>query len=179
MTSFSSYLSEQKQFELAVLELAVLAESTKDDSILDEAILDKAHGALTAIGLHAKQGKGLLHYALSAGKGIAKLFGAAVRGDTGKIKEIGKTVKKEEILDFLLKLDQATMHVVTGPLHTIDAVLGLHLAANLSAAAISATTAFKQAIATAKHQVHAAVANAKTKTKILNNIGRIEKLTTA
>jgi len=177
MLTFKQHLTNES-YERAILELAVLAEETEND-FLDEAVLDKAHHVLAKVGLHASQGKGLIQYALSIGKGMAQLIGAAVRGDTDKIKEVGKSIKKEDVLDFLLKLDQASLHLVTGPIHLIDATLGLHIGANLSAAAMSATTAFKQAIEAAKAHVHKAIGNAKTKAKILNNIGRIEKLISA
>jgi len=177
MLTFKQHLTNES-YERAIIELAVLAEETQNE-FLEEAVIDKAHHVLTKVGLHASQGKGLIQYALSAGKGVAKLIGAAIRGDKETAIEVAKTVKKEEVLDFLLKLDTASLHLVSGPLHALDAWTGTHFAANLSAAAMTATTAFKKAIETAKIHVHKAIVNAKTKTKILNNISRIEKLTTA
>lgn len=82
-------------------------------------------------GLHRHKGKGLISYVMSAGKGVGKLMLALIKGDVEKVKEIAKAVKKEDVIDFLLKLDQVTQHLVTGPIHTLDAITGWHIGANL------------------------------------------------
>ena len=50
------------------------------------------------------------------------------------------------MLDFLLKLDMATLHVLTGPLHTIDAITGWHLWANVKDKADQGLKKAKEAI---------------------------------
>ena len=99
---------------------------------------------LKTAGLHAKQSKGLIHYLLDAGKGLAQLFIAAIRGDEDKIKEIMSQVTKEQVLDFLLKIDTATLHLVTGPIHLIDAVTGWHIGPHLKDIAKNADQVAKE-----------------------------------
>lgn len=93
---------------------------------LDEGVIsDKITAGLKKMGFKTHKGKGLVHYLAGAGKAMAQLFWALIRGDKQKIKEIaGKEIKRQDILDFLYKLDLATLHVVTGPLHMLDAITG-------------------------------------------------------
>ena len=69
---------------------------------------------------------------MKAGKGVGKLMLATLKGDWKTAKEIANTeVDKGELLDFLLKLDTATMHLVSGPIHTLDAITGWHIGAKI------------------------------------------------
>ena len=50
-----------------------------------------------------------------------------------KVKEIANTqITKEEFIDFVLKLDILTLHLLTGPIHIIEALTGWHVGANIS-----------------------------------------------
>ena len=55
----------------------------------------------------------------------------AVKGDEEskiKMKEIAnKEIKKQDVIDFLLRLDTLSMHLLTGPIHMIDALTGWHI----------------------------------------------------
>ena len=53
------------------------------------------------------------------------------------------TLANQELQDYILKLDMATMHIVTGPIHFIDAVTGWDLMANLKHAAEGAKDMLK------------------------------------
>jgi len=86
---------------------------------------------LKKVGLHKHKGKGIISYIMSAGKGVGKMVLAGIRGDTETVKELAQSVKKEDVLDFVLKLDMATQHLITGPIHMIDAWTGWHIGANL------------------------------------------------
>ena len=85
------------------------------------------------MGLHVKKGKGLIQYFAAFTKGAGAMILAMLKGDTDKVKAISKTVKKQDIIHFLLQLDQATLHLVTGPIHMIDAITGWHIGADLGA----------------------------------------------
>lgn len=101
--------------------------STLNESLeLDEAqLMDKITSGLSKLGFKTHKGKGLIHYLAAAGKAMGSLFWALIRGDKNKIKEItSKEIKRQDVLDFLYKLDLATLHVVTGPLHLLDAITG-------------------------------------------------------
>lgn len=164
---FKKYL-EQESYTRAAIELACL------ELVLDENLDENINGALSTLGIHVSKSKGLIDYVKLGGIQLGKLLIAGVQGDKEKIKKIGKNIKKEQILDFLLKLDAATLHFVTGPLHIIDAVLGWHIGADLAAAAKGANELFKNAIDNARLALSKLVGSSKTKKKIKNNIDRIE-----
>ena len=75
--------------------------------------------------------KGLISYIMSAGKGVGKMILAGIKGDKETVKQLIKSVKKEDIIDFLLKMDTLTLHMFGGPIHTIDAITGWNIGANL------------------------------------------------
>jgi len=57
-----------------------------------------------------------------------------------------KRIKKEEIMDFLLRLDILTLHIITGPIHIIEALTGWKLSANLNTVGKEIEYKVKQAI---------------------------------
>lgn len=90
-----------------------------DSNVLSEGI---AKNALGKLGI--KREKGLFSYLRSAGKGVAQLVTAAVKGDKEAAKDVIKSVKREDMLDFFLKLDLGFGHVLSAPIHAIDAWTG-------------------------------------------------------
>lgn len=82
---------------------------------------------LNKIGLDIHKGKGIIEYIKDFLVGTGKIFYYIMTGEKEKAKELLKTVKKSDILDFLYKLDLATLHIFTGPIHFIDAVTGYDL----------------------------------------------------
>ena len=78
-----------------------------------------------------KEGPGLIDYVKDFAKGIGKIFTAAVKGDKAEVKRIATSITKEQVMDFLLKLDQATLHIITGPIHFVDAITGWDLWADI------------------------------------------------
>lgn len=106
----------------------VLNMNVRDVAKNIEGLLGKG---LKKVGLHTHKGKGIISYLMSAGKGVGKMILAGIRGDGETVKELAKSVKKEDVIDFLLKLDMATQHLITGPIHLIDAWTGWHIGANL------------------------------------------------
>ena len=154
MKNFSEFTTEkQEQLDEHLVEtikhLIIIQEMSEEqlnemfedsDDMLSEGIAD----ILKKSGLHVHKGKGLIGYLKQAGKGVAQLIVAAVKGDTETIKKIMKSVKKEDVIDLLLKLDMATLHLITGPIHTIDAITGWHLWANVQKAAESSKSVIKK-----------------------------------
>ena len=106
----------------------VLKMDVKDVAKNLDGLLKKGLGKT---GLHLHKGKGLISYIMSAGKGVGKIMLALLKGDKETVKELSQSVRKEDVVDFVLKLDQATMHVITGPIHMLDAITGWHIGANL------------------------------------------------
>lgn len=116
-----------------LLELSILIDDKMNEGISDE-IASAAHKA----GLHIGKSKGLFQIARDAGTHIGKAIYYAIKSKGGdesskaKLKELlSKKVTKEELIDFFLRLDQVTLHAITGPIHAIDAVMGWHIAADL------------------------------------------------
>ena len=107
-----------------VLFLQEYGDEIFDGEILNEGKIDVL---LKKAGLHVHKSKGLIAYLRSANIGVAKIMVAAIKGDKEGIKAVLKSVKKEDVLDFVLKFDMATAHIITYPIHLIDAVTGWHL----------------------------------------------------
>lgn len=145
MKSFKQY---QKDLETSIevsnlVELSMFMDMDIDDvtQLNEDTQIDEAldlNKAMKKVGLHVQKGRGLMQIFASAGKHIVQVMWYAVKAYGGdedakvKLKELlKKKVSKEDILDVILKLDAATMHVITGPIHTIDAITGWHLWANV------------------------------------------------
>jgi hypothetical protein len=96
-------------------------------------LFGKLETGVDKIGMKLHHGKGLIDYAKSFTGATGKMIIAAIKKDKEEIKRIASTFEKAEFIDFLLKLDMVTMHIVTGPIHFVDAVTGWDLAANLKA----------------------------------------------
>ena len=103
----------------------------KFDLMSETAIDESLKDWLSKVGLHAHKGKGVINYITQFGTLAGKMILAAVKGDSKKVKELANQITKEELIDFLFKLDQVSLHIITGPIHFIDGLLGWHLAANL------------------------------------------------
>lgn len=107
---------------------------TLNENMLTEFKMPDIGGALKKAGLHVQKGRGLIQMVASVGIHFAKVLHAAIKASGGdkaaekNLKELlAKKISKEQIIDFLLKLDQVTAHAVTGPIHFIEAITGWHL----------------------------------------------------
>lgn len=162
--------SEQKlnDDQIALLEYHFFMENldTFNESVLNEGVKDKVMGFLKKAKLSAKDlthhlglhigrssGRGLIQSLLASGMNISKVMIAAFKSVSGNQEDkaalkdaiINLKIKKEDLLDFLLRLDQATLHLVTGPLHVIDALMGWHIWADVKAQASNIATRIKDA----------------------------------
>lgn len=135
------YSHEELQNMNALLEMAMFMshDVQRIDEAFDVGSLTKAAGSLMkASGLHVKKGDGLVQLAMRSGKLMAQFIWYAIKAAKGdkeaqqKVKEIANTeITKEQVIDFILKLDMATAHVLTTPIHTIEAITGWHIWANV------------------------------------------------
>ena len=135
------------------------------------------HKHLKKVGLKLHKGDGIIDYVKQFATGAGKCILAAIKGDKEKVAEIAKSLDKAKVIDFLLKLDMATLHLVTGPIHFIDAVTGWDLMANLKAHAKKAESMvdiFKSAITKVKTAVTDMFDGKRQKT-MLSNVTRLEK----
>ena len=179
-----SHTPQQMRDMEILIEMAMIVQ---DDMTLDEAFniddLKKGGKALMSklgMGSH-KTGDGLIQVALKSGKLMAEFVWHALRGATGnqqsieRVKEIAATeITKEQFLDFVLKLDTATLHIVSGPLHAIDAWTGWHIWAHIKSKVDIGLDKAKQAIKDLAQAAH--TAEDSVKVKIKNYMHGIAKL---
>lgn len=155
---------------------------------LDEGISDfkdRIKGILPKLGIHAhKTGPGLIQILGKAGSTMTKFFWYAMKAATGdeeakaKVKELAnKEIHKEDVLDFLLRLDTVSMHLVSGPIHMIDALTGWHIGAHTNKVKDGITIKIKKAIEYLEDVAKTAVG--RIKQKIVQYINGIKNLAIA
>jgi hypothetical protein len=153
-----NYIKENNGIE-SIVEVSMFLE---DFDYMNEGIgdfLGKVKSFLPNIGIHAhKSGSGLVQILSKAGKHMAKFFWHAMKAATGNeeskkiVKEMAnKEVKKGDIIDFLIKLDTVTLHLVSGPIHMIEALTGWHIGAHIKSDIKNVMTKAKDAIETLKN----------------------------
>ena len=147
--SLKNYMNESQELNEMETRMFILVNLLEQDlnsinessaEMLVESISDK----LDKVGLKLHKGKGILSYVKSFTGGAGKVMLALFKGDAKKAKEILKTVEKEDVLDFLYKLDLGTLHLITGPLHTIDAWTGWDLSVKMKSHMQKASSVFDQ-----------------------------------
>jgi len=141
MKSFKDFGNHQ-EFSLELNNIIELMEfekmgvDTLTEETLDEFKMPDITGALKTAGFHVKKGRGLMQIIAASGTHMAKILYHAVKaakGDEASVAELkkllAKKITKEDIIDVLLKIDQLTLHALTGPIHAIEAITGWHIAA--------------------------------------------------
>ena len=131
------YLSENKEMINESYDMERLTEAQ------EEALVESINDWLGKVGMKLHKGDGIIDYLKGFTKGAGEMIMAAIKKDEKKVKEIAGRMDKAKVVDFLLKLDMATMHIVTGPIHFIDAVTGWDLMANIKHAAEGAKDMLK------------------------------------
>lgn len=179
MTQFKQLLLEEEINEMEAKIQAVLFLSENVDILTesDELLESKLNKHLNKIGIKHHKGMGIIDYIKKFAGGVGKLFIYIIKGDHEKAKELLKSIEKEDILDFLYKLDLGTLHLVTGPLHMLDAWTGHDFTANIKQhmkKAENVVDVFKAAIEKVKHSVAQLFSGDKQKV-MLNHVTRIEK----
>ena len=120
----------------AILGLMLLEEMEITDDV-NEGVND----ILNKFGLGLeKKAPGVIEYMAKFTTGVGKLIWYAMKRDKKAIKKLSKEFTKEDLLDFLMKLDLVTMHLVTGPLHMIAGLTGWDLEVEVKHAKAKAQT---------------------------------------
>jgi hypothetical protein len=131
---------------------------SNDFEMLEEGVND----ILKKFGLELeKKSPGVIEYITKFAKGAGQMIYYAIKGDKQKVKQLAKSITKEEVIDFLLKLDMLTLHAVSGPIHAIDAATGWDLWANVEKVAqkgVSVIDSIKKAIKVVKDKITGAFA---------------------
>ena len=152
------YITEQKEAIASLLEFIVFMEDG-ESLILSETKGENVKAGLTKVvgklGISAHGRKNLLKLITSVGKNTGLALVYAVRSHMGqegskeKLENILKTANiKSELMDLMLRLDTLTLHLLTGPLHIIDAITGWHLGADMQQKAKTPNTHVKSALDT-------------------------------
>ncbi len=180
---YSHTINEIHDMEILIEMALILEEDIMINEAFDVAMLkNMGKTILKSIGIDThKTGDGLIQVAIKSGKNIAELIYHALKGVAGnkesieRVKEIAnKEITKEQFLDFLLKLDMATLHLVSGPLHAIDAWTGWHVWAHIKTQAESSMEKAKKAIMDLADAAIAASNEIKSKLKsLMFNIARL------
>jgi hypothetical protein len=136
---------EVAQDAMSLLETAIFMDKYNH---LDEGILSKLgdfkkalDDKLRKIGLHTAQSKGLIQYLFTINKNIIKLLYYGIElSDAApharekareEILKIKNSVTKEEVLNFLYRLDKVTLGIITTPLKMIDGLTGWHISGDI------------------------------------------------
>jgi hypothetical protein len=145
---------------------------------------DKFKQAAKKAGLKLGSDRGLLQTLSRVSSHISKVIYYAIKakgGDRaarGEVKELlKKRVTKEELIDFFFKLDTLTLSILTGPINIIDALMGWNIVAILKSKGKTADSRIKDAISDLSKSIE--TLPDKLKRKVLNNIAKIKKLTSA
>jgi len=135
--NFQDYITEELDRDtISIIELASFIEDYPEMNEAMSDWADKLKTVLDKMGLHATKGNtGLLQMIGKASARISKLLWHAFMATTtgkqehkDKVIEISKQeVSKEDLMNFLMKIDLLTLHVISGPIHIIDALTGWHI----------------------------------------------------
>ena len=135
-------------------------------------------------GLKLGTGRGLLKLLSKASVHVSKVIYYAIKAKTGdrsarvELKELlKKKVSKEELIDLFFKLDTLTLSILTGPINIIDAIMGWNIVAALKEKGITPDQRIKDAIGSLSRSIE--TLPDKLKRKVINNIAKIKKLTSA
>jgi hypothetical protein len=178
MIQFSTF-KEQTEYNESVQKLMLaihLSDSMNESEINEATIGDYA----SKIGLKISKGNGLIDYLTKFATGAGKMLIAAIKGDEPKVREIASKMNKEDFVDFLLKLDTVTMHLVTGPIHMIDAITGWDIMANIKHVAHvskeKVVKSFKDALDYVRDKIENFMAPGDKKNEMESHVDTIAKL---
>jgi len=131
------YMAENDEMINESYDMSNLTESQK------EVLLEDIKSWFHKIGLDFEKGDGIIDYISQFTVGTGKLILAAIKGDKKKVKEIADGLTRGKVIDFLFKLDILTLHIITEPIHIIDAITGWELMADIKRAAEGAVDQIK------------------------------------
>ena len=183
MIKYSEFLSEKivtEDMQDKINILMYLSENEMINESLDtmnEAeVLEGVNNWLGKIGMKLHKGDGIIDYIKQFSTGAGKLIMAAIKGDKEKVKEIADSLEKAKVIDFLLKLDMVTLHLLSAPIHFIHGITGWDLEANLKhmvKGAESIIDMVKKAFGTIRDNIKNLAGNDKQGRVALNNLENV------
>jgi len=157
----------------ALLFLSEIDTSTMNESDITESFSDW----MNKFGLKIHKSKGVIDYIKQFSSVAGRMLLAAIKGDGEKVKKIALELSREDFVDFLLKLDLITLHIISGPVHFIDGLTGWNISANLKHVATTSKEYLKliyDGIENVKHGVKNLFSRGKQK-KLMKRIQHIEQ----
>ena len=150
---------------------------------LNENIGSSIMRAAKKAGLNIKGsgGRGLISILSKTSKYMGQVMYYAFKAHGGdkearvKLKELlQKRVSREELFDFLLKLDAVTFSAITGPINIIDAIMGWSTVANIRKSAVKVddriTNAIDSLLSSAEDLPD------KIRRRVITNISKLKKI---
>ena len=142
-----------------VLEYLMILDAGEDDIILSENKLKDIKGTLSTLakkmGISNASKKTLLGLLSTVGKKSALSLVYAIQASAGnedareKLKRIIKDRNiYSELTDLVVRLDVLTLHLISGPIHVIDALAGWDIAEKIRERALGVTNKLNSAIDT-------------------------------
>lgn len=119
-----------------LLESLYVFQQLGSDNLTEAVNLRSLKAFLVRQGVKTKKAPGLLQTVLKGGVNTAKLMNLAIKtslGKPGAADELQKLkmsskITKKTVLDFLFRLDVVSLHLFSGPIHSLDALFGWDLA---------------------------------------------------
>ena len=177
MKTFKEYQNTNNKDVTESLSVLLYLSEQNLDTMNEEDLLEGFSDWLNKFGLKVHKSKGVIDYIKQFTGMAGRMVLAAIKGDAEKVKEIALELNKEDFVDFLLKLDLITLHLVTGPIHFIDGLTGWDISANLKHVASTSKQYMKliyDGIENVKHGVKNLFSKNKQK-KLMKRIQHIEQ----
>jgi len=136
MKKFKEFIDNNEELNknaIKLIEVWYFSEYGRNE--LNESVFQDLKSLLVKFGIKTKNNqKGLIQIFAKASKNVGLLLYYAFKVATGddsykdKLKEIANTkITKHDVLDVLLKLDVLTLHMLSEPVHIIDAITGWNI----------------------------------------------------
>lgn len=144
MTKFTEYLTEEQQLMNDMASLVEFAAFIEDYSYIREGKISDLgkkvkNEIFPKLGITIKKRDSFFALLGKSSKWIGQMlyhsFMAYYNNDEmhkEKVKELQSKVKKADFIDFLIRLDHITLHMIAEPIHLIDAITGWHIKADIS-----------------------------------------------
>lgn len=145
---FKSYYDDRWQIENDIITLLEVSMLLDEPELNENKIINTITSFMKKMGLSVHHREGLFHHLKRASKSVNKLIMLAFKNDKeGMKKHIQEmSISKSDILDVLLKLDVLTLHVISYPLHIIDAVTGWEIMPAIKSSTLPVVDRAKKAI---------------------------------
>jgi uncharacterized protein YebE (UPF0316 family) len=151
---------------------------TENNAIyMAEGIMKSVKKYMGKIGLDIeKDSKGVIDYILSFGKGVGRMFVALLSGDIDTAKLLLQDIKKEDVIDFILKLDMVTVHLLSGPLHILHGLTGWEILPKIEKKIENATKGVMQMLFDAIKKARLAITKVFSPNKQAKLMGHLKKI---